>query len=285
MVDAGVGARVRGEEVHGVPGVDDVRGDGRGRRDAPLQRAAAPRARVADRPGVEHDHGPALRGAVLLAHHELAGARGRGPVDAPQVVTVAVLAHRLVVLAVQGDHVRDGPLRADAAAEGAPVGQWHHPWQHDDLGVAADRCRAQGESERVAHAYPQRPDAVHPAGVRPHGVLHLLHVTRPQRGEHEARPVTQRVVDRLLGHHHRGRAGLDVADAHGDHGALVDGDAGGGGRAHDVEVQAVPPHQHEGDHGEGEQQDADPRHVVLSQQHTRRDQHQARSRRRPRHGW
>ena len=273
MVHAVVGARVGGEQVHGIPRVADVRGDGRGRGDAPLQRAAAARARVTDRAGVEHDHGTPLRRAVLLTHHELAGAGGGGPVDAAQVVAVAVLAHGLVVLAVQGHHVRDRPLRPHAAAERAARGEGHDLRQDDDLGVAAHGGGAQGEAERVADAHAERADAVHPAGVRAHGVLHLLHVTGAERGQHEPWAVAQGVVDGLLGHDDRRGCRLDVADAHGDHRSLVDGDAGRRGGAHDVEVQAVPPHQHEGDDGEGQQQDAHPGHVVLAEQDAGGDEH------------
>ena len=205
VVHAGVGARVGGEQVHGIPGVDDVGGDARRRGDAPLERAAAPGAAVADGAGVEHDDGTTLGRPVLLAHHQLAGARGRRPVDAAQVVAVAVLAHGLVVLAVQRDHVGDRALRPDAAAERAALGERHHLGQHDDLGVTAHRGGAQGQPERVAHPHAERADAVHAAGVRAHRVLHLLHVAGTQRGQHEARPVAQGVVDRLLGHDDRRR--------------------------------------------------------------------------------
>ncbi len=53
--------------------------------------------------------------------------------------------------------------------------------------VTAHRGGAQGEPERVAHAHPERADAVHAAGVRPHGVLHLLHVAGSQRRKHSKR--------------------------------------------------------------------------------------------------
>ena len=205
VVRAGVGARVRGEEVHGIPRGADVGGDRGGRRDAPLERAAAARPGVSAGPAVEDDDRPALRRPVLLTHHELAGARGCRPVDAPQVVAVAVLPHRLVVLAVQRDHVRHRALGADAAAERPGAGQGDDAGEDDELGVTADRRGPQAEAEGVAHAHRQRADAVDAAGVRAHGVLDLLHRSGSQRGDDEPRPVAEGVVDRLLGHDDRGR--------------------------------------------------------------------------------
>ena len=89
--------------------------------------------------GVQDQDRPAAGRPVLLAHHELAAVRGRRPVDPAQVVAVAVGADGDVVLAVQGHHVRDGALGADAVTAGVPAAERLHAGQHGDLGGPGQR--------------------------------------------------------------------------------------------------------------------------------------------------
>ena len=98
-VDLGVlapPAPVRGlgaDEVHGEAGLEQV---GHGDRGAGVtahsSEPVGPAAAVGVGPRVEQDDGAALGRPVLLAHHEVPGAGRGGPVDAAQVVAVAVLA-------------------------------------------------------------------------------------------------------------------------------------------------------------------------------------------------
>jgi hypothetical protein len=53
--------------------------------------------------GVEHDGRPALVGLLLSTDHQLVGTCGRPPVDAPQLVTEAVLAHHDILGARRGE--------------------------------------------------------------------------------------------------------------------------------------------------------------------------------------
>ena len=275
---APVAGGVGGHEVHGVRRPVEVGQDRGGGRHRPLQGPGPAAPAVPDLAGVDEDDGPALRGPVLLAHHEVTGAGRRGPVDAAQVVAVAVLADRLVVLAVEGDHVRDRPLAADAAAERPPGLERDDPGEDDDLAVAGERGAAQGEAERVAHPQPQRTEPVHSAGVRADGVADLGARPGAQRAEDEPRAVAERVVERLLGEEHRRGGGLDVTDPHGDGRPLVDGDPGGDDAALDDEGQPVPPGEDERDRDEREEQHPGPGHVGLAEEDAGGDEDQAAAR-------
>ena len=181
-------------------------------------------------PGVEDDRGAPARRPVLLADHQLAGlGRGR-PVDAAQVVAVAVGADRDVVLAVQGDHVRDGALGADAAAGRLAAAERHDLGQHEDVAGPGDRGHPGAQPERVPQPDAQRPEPVPTADVGAHRVVHLLAVTTAQPRHDEARPVAERVVELLLGHQQRAGGAAGVLDAERDQRLLVDLDPSGHAR-------------------------------------------------------
>jgi hypothetical protein len=58
------------------------------------------------------------------------------PADTAQIITIVVGTDGHVVLAVQGDHVWDGPLSADTVRTGAPTAEDLDAGQDQDVGVA-----------------------------------------------------------------------------------------------------------------------------------------------------
>ena len=132
--------------------------------------AGGPAATVGVGTGVEQDDGAALGRPVLLANHEVAGARRGGPVDPAQVVAVAVLADGHVVLAVQGDEV--GELFGPHAGARLPAGgQRVDLGQDDEVRRPLQDRVARGEAERILDLHGKRPEVMAPAQVRPDGVV------------------------------------------------------------------------------------------------------------------
>ena len=183
----------------------------------------APEPAVTAGAGVQDHDRPAAGRPVLLADHELAAVRGRGPVDPAQVVAVAVAADGHVVLAVQGHHVRDGALGPDAVTAGVSAAERLHARQHGDLGGPGQRGRDGRQPERVAHPESERAELVAPADVRPDGVGDLPALAGLHPRQHEARPVTEHVVHPLLGQLHRAAPGRGVLEDDLHPGGLVDG--------------------------------------------------------------
>ena len=132
--------------------------DRRERLDRGLVGAAAVRAGAV----VEHEHGLGLPGRLVLAHDQLAEARGRAPVDPPQVVADLVVAQReeLVVRRRRHRHQRPRRWALDRRWPGAAVraGQRVDPRAHDHVVGAADLDEAVGESERIGDPHHGGPD-------------------------------------------------------------------------------------------------------------------------------
>ena len=182
------------EDVDGAPGAADAHRDRRERLDRGLVGAAAVRAGAV----VEDEHGLGLPRRLVLAHDELAEARGRAPVDAAQVVADLVVAQReeLVVRGRRHRHQR-APLRArpSLAGRGGGARQRVHARPHDHVVGAADLDEAVGEAERVGDPHDRGPDgepaaAVGRDPVRGPGGLAALE----RRGDEACRPAA--VVER-----------------------------------------------------------------------------------------
>ena len=126
----------------------------------------------ADGRGSMSDDRPALGRPVLLAHHEVAGAGRRRPVDAAQVVAVAVLADRLT---------SSSPCRAMswACSPSEPTPELGrrfddervHGRQHDEVGGPLEHGVAVGQAERVLHLHPEGPEVVASAQVGADGIV------------------------------------------------------------------------------------------------------------------
>jgi hypothetical protein len=217
---------------------------------------------------VQQDDGPAARRPVLLADHEVAGA-GRGrPMDAAQVVTVAVLAHGHVVFTMERDHVGDRTLGADAVARRTARSERLDARQDDQLAAPADCADPRGQAERVAQPDAERPEPVPAPDVRAHGVGDAAALARPERWDHEARAVAERVVELLLGHEQWGLGRCAVLDPDRDDGRLVDGHPAGPGGALEGQPQRVPPHQQAGDHRQRHEQNTATGQVGEAQHHS-----------------
>ena len=242
------------------------------------KRARRARPAVPVGAGVEQHDGPALGRPVLLADHQVAGAGRRRPVDAAQVVAVAVLADGLVVLTVERDHVRDLALGADAVAERPAAEQRHGPGQHDDLGGPLDRRRAQlvrpnGSRTRTRSG----PSRARPRGGSAPAYCTSAALRAAGPAEHEPGPVTERVVEPLLGQQQRrGRRARCCATGTVTRPTLVDGDpARGGRRATTSRCRRGGARARSEMTGEDEQQDADPGDVGKAEQHAGGDEDDA----------
>ena len=112
---------------------------------------------------VEHDRGARTPPRLVLADHQLAGARGRAPVHAPQVVAHLVVAqgHELVAeIAHDRARRRRLVLGADAAPDRDRRHDLVHARAHDELRLARARLAAAGETERVGDRHREGTDAV-----------------------------------------------------------------------------------------------------------------------------
>ena len=120
-----------------------------------------------------------------------------------------------------------------------------------------DRGHAGAQAERVAQPDAERAEPVPAPHVRAHRVVHLLPVAATQPRHDEPRPVTEGVVELLLGHQQGAGRAAGVLDAEGDQRLLVDLDAPGHGGALEREPQVVPAHQQPTEQGECHEQHAD----------------------------
>ena len=185
VVRPGVAARVAGEQVHGIAprwtcAVTEAAVVTAHSSELLRPEPAWPPARVSSRTTARR-----LAGPVLLAHHQLAGAGGGGPVDAAQVVAVAVLADRLVVLAVQRDHVGDAPSAPRPLPSARPPGAVTTRGSTTKLVVRADRGGRRVRPNGSLDPHAERAEPVPPAQCE-RTAYSTAHVPRPQRRGHEA---------------------------------------------------------------------------------------------------
>ena len=251
-----------------VPG--QVCGDGGSCGDRPFERPQRAGALVPARARVHEDDGATPGRSILLAHHQL-GPMGCGrPVDAAQVIAVAVVADGHIVLAVQGDHVGDGALRADTVPAGSPTTEDLDAGQHQNVGGAGQRCGDGGQAERVPHAQRQRPDPVATADVGADLVVHLADLAGFHRWQDKAWSVAEQVIHTFLGKLQQGAPSRGVLEDDLDAGGLVDDEPGRVNGASDHDTVAPAPggqagqqrqcgqeHSDAGDIGEPEQEAAD----------------------------
>ena len=142
----------------------EVHPDRGGGRDRPLEGRRGLGGRTW-RAGCPAGAGPALPGLLLAAHHQLAVPRGGPPVDPPQVVALAVLPWRDVVLARRGHRTRPrlAAARPLAAERGRAAGA--RPAGSPSERVGGERAGQLDQAERVGQPYRQRADRVAAAHV------------------------------------------------------------------------------------------------------------------------
>ncbi|HQV90340.1 MAG TPA: hypothetical protein PLA46_02080 [Phycicoccus sp.] len=277
--DAGVDGGIGGQEVHGIPLLVDVGRNGSGHGHRPLEPGRRPRGSgrpVRGAAGVEQNHGTPACGAVLLTHHHRARAcRGR-PVDPPEVITLSVFTNRLVVLAVEGDLVRNRPVGTHATSQ-CSFGHERMDARSDEhcAGAVTGPWRRR-EPEGVAEPHAQWPQLVDASDVRSEGVLHLAHVARRCRWDDEARPIAERGVEFLLGEREGRGTAARVDQTGDDHGRLVDREPCRVRRTRHREARGTkPPHEKRADE-QGQEQRADPRQVRLPEEQASDEQDAAR---------
>ena len=120
---------------------------------------------------VEHDHDVRFPVRRVLADEQLAGARGRGPVDLAQVVADLVLAQRRELVALQRH--RAGPHGVARRSQTATAERWRR--EVVDAGIDRDLVEdvelgpTLREAERIGERHDHRPDRVlaPPAGRDP----------------------------------------------------------------------------------------------------------------------
>ena len=142
---------------------------------------------------------------------------------------------------------------------GRPAAEGDDPGQHEHLAGSADGGDPGAQPERVPQADPQRAEAVPAAHVRAHRVVDLLALAAPQPGHDEAGPVTEGVVELLLGHDAAGSSAPPAFSMReGDHGtARRPGSARARAVRSRANAQVVAPHEQRAEQGEGDQQHAD----------------------------
>ena len=143
-----------GDDLDPAAQAHETRGDRRRRLDRDLERLGV----VCAGEHVEHDRGARPPARFVLADHELAGARGRAPVHAAQVVAELVLAQRQELVAEVAHHrarrraPRCSALMRLPTATGATMSCTRGRTTSSAspaLGIAAAR-----ETERIGHARP-----------------------------------------------------------------------------------------------------------------------------------
>ncbi len=221
----GVGGQVtvaghQPDEITVASEMDPDRGGGA---DRPLERRARTVAPVRVLAAVQHHRGPALPWLLLTTHHELAVAGRRAPVHPAQVVTLAILTGRHVVLTGAGH--RPGPALAGA---GPLTSESDRRECGDRWGDHEGVHRGEGaveltESERVGQPDRQRTDAVAATQVRPDGVGDLPNALRLHPVQHEARPAAEDIGQRVLDEQYAGRQPGDVVELQHHRGRLAGG--------------------------------------------------------------
>ena len=196
--------RLGGEEVDGIPEAGQVHHHRGGGTHRPLEGTADADPGVGVDPRVEQDDGAAPGRSILLAHHEFARARSGRPMDAPQVVAVAVFADRLVVLAVQRHHERNLTLGAHPRARRSIAAERVDAGQDEDLGRLAGLDESLAEPERIAQLHGERPEQVTAAQWWADGIRESAAFARAQRAEQHPRSFPEDVVELFLGEHERG---------------------------------------------------------------------------------
>ena len=148
--------------------------------------------------GVKQKGRPVLERLFLPPHHQLTDTCGGAPVHLAQVVAVAVLAGRDVIVA----RGRDRPGRAVAAPDPVPSkpdARQRGDDRGDDQVVDAREGPGQlAEAKRVGEADRQRADTVTAANVGPDGVADLAHAARLDPVEDKPGPPPQGVGQRVL---------------------------------------------------------------------------------------
>ena len=259
--DAAAARVVRGEDVHRVAELEQVDRDrGRGG-DRPLQAGARVGGGQGRAAGVEEEDGAAAGREVLLPDHELADAGGRRPVDPAQVVPVAVLADRGVVLAVERDAVRDRPLGAELGSAWVALRQGMDPGEDEDRGRGPVGRRPRGQPEGVLDADADRPEPVPSAAVRAHRVADDPLLAGRHGGHDEAGPVAERVVDELLGHEQRRAPVGGIAQVELHRARLVGLEPAGPGRPREREREVVAARDEGGGQRQHDDQDPEPGQV------------------------
>ncbi len=169
--------------------------EARGGRDRPLERVDV----VAGCSDVEDDRGPSLPRQLVLAHHEVVVAGGRGPVDPAEVVAHHVGTQRVEVLAAAAQGVGvlgsgEGVVAGGERDGGHPL----HERVDDQLGHTGGGHHQAGQAQRVGDLHLERADGDDPAPLRGEAVRGAGGGPAVQRVDHEQRtagardPITQR---------------------------------------------------------------------------------------------
>ena len=193
-----------------APQAHEPRGDRRRRFDRDLERRGVVRARL----HVEHHRGARPPAGFVLADHQLAGAGGRAPVHAAQVVADLVLAQRDELVAeVAHDRARRARLvlGADAAPDRDRRHDVVHAWAHDELGLARAGLAAAGQAERIGDRDRERPDAVAAAATGGDAVRGAGGGAGRERRDEEARRAPA-FVEPVGGGEQGSGAGAEVLD-------------------------------------------------------------------------
>ncbi len=255
--------------------------DRRGSGDRGLEGGGDALPAVGDHPVVEDQGRPRLPGLLLAADHQLAELGRAAPVDATQVVTLAVLAHRDVLSAAG----REGPGTVVAgpgpgAAE-RDLGERHGPRRDGQRDRRTERATELDQTERVTDPHRHRPDLEAATHVGAHLVGHRVPPALADALEDEPRPGAEHVGHLVLEQQYAVGRHAVVGQRQRDPGGLSGRDQLRGHGADQGDPVAVAGDHHDGEHGQGQQQHADARQRRLVEQHRAHDRRDAGSDERP----
>ncbi len=175
-VDALVGPSRGGDDQRRAPAAPRVGAHDRaGGADAELEGRVGRLADHRPRVRVEEDGALVARRVLELLDHQLAPARGRGPVDAPEAVARRVLAHRVELVARRAPQDEVPPAGVLAALVREELVQLDEPRQHEQRLGADELDLDPLEPERVLEHDAGRLDRV----AAPRDVLEDVAASQP----------------------------------------------------------------------------------------------------------